>query len=222
VVTFGLLPYSAGGAIDRIPAYVWDIASGQVTPVSAYGSLQLDWLSANGNQEIVWNGNDPSRAAGELGGAISANNVVRVQDSQGFDRVIYHTPDWLLVDVRYIEDGARLALQELEPYDAARSPEIPYATRWIALDRAGNETELQTTAVYTQLRGVANGYVTLQALPSSTAGEITPEYVLDFSAPNGTITTLWTQPPQEAFSSWELVWSPVPNPTLALPPFVGR
>jgi len=215
-VTFGVLPYAVGG-IASVPAYMWTIDSGALTPDDPWGQPVLDSLSAAG--EVAWLAEDAGRPSGEPSGPVPRYNVLRLRDAGG-ERVVFTEPAWTLIDARYIDDGARIAIQLMAPYDPERALESAIPARWVALDRAGMVSELQSITGYTQLRGAPGGYLLLQNSADSSG---TPITTLDYvSAADGSISTLWSQIGDLNMpTAWEFAWTTPSAPTTPLNPFAG-
>ncbi len=211
-LVFAALPFATGGP-GVVPAYSWRVDAAALTPVEPWGHLQLDALA---NGEIAWNTTDPGRPAGQPPGALPADNVARWQDASAQPRTIYASPDWLLLDTRFIEDGARLALQLVAPFDAAYPEDVGYPTRWIALDRAGAVEDLTSTSSYAQVRGAPSGYVVLQVFSPEGGGPAV--YTLDYNS-GGEIRTLWNTQAQS--TTYDLAWAPPMTPAAGLPPFAA-
>jgi hypothetical protein len=201
-----------------VPGFLWSIDAGTLAPADPWGSMALDWLPATG--ELAWLAEDPSRPSAEPSGPLPRYNVVRFQDASG-QRVIYSVADWTLIDARFIDDGARLAVQMMAPANPDRPPEAPIPARWVAIDRAGQVAELQTIEGYSQLRSAPGGYVLLQG---SRAGDGSSAYTLDFvNAADGAITTLWAQTAAaDQPSAWELAWTLPSSAQNVLPAFAGQ
>ncbi len=215
-VTFGVLPYAAGG-IASVPALTWAIDSGALTPDDPWGQPTLDSLNAAG--EIAWLAEDASRPSGEPSGPVPRYNVLRLRDGGG-ERVIFAEPAWTLIDARYIDDGARIAIQLMAPYDPQRALDAAVPARWVALDRAGIVSELQSISGYTQLRGAPGGYLLLQN--SADASGTTVTTLDSVSAADGSISTLWSQMGDlSAPTAWEFAWTLPVSPTTSLNPFAG-
>lgn len=209
---FAALPFATGGP-DVVPAFSWRVDAAALNPAAPWGQLQFDVLAGG---DFAWNTADAGRPAGQPPGAMPANNVTRWQDTSGEPRTVFASPDWLLLDARFIDDGARLALQLVAPFDAAQPEDVGYATRWIAVDRAGALEELTGTASYAQIRGVPGGYVVLQAFAPEGSGPAI--YTLDYNS-GGQIRTLWNTEAQN--TSYDLAWAPPMTLAPGLPPFAA-
>jgi hypothetical protein len=212
-VTFAVLPYATGG-IGQTPAYTWAIDSNTLLNADVWGNLASDSLPATG--EIAWLAQDEGLPASEPSGPFPPFNVVRVGDAAGAARNVFHSPDWTLIEARFIDDGRRIALQELAPADPTRDPNAPIPARWIAVDRAANAAVLSTSGGYAQVRPAAGGYIILQTSPD--AAFSTLDYV---SAADGAITTLWTSAQMSSPVAWEIAWTQPITPASGLPPFAG-
>ncbi len=209
---FAALPFTTGGP-GVVPAFSWRVDAAALTPVEPWGHLHIDALPG---AELTWNANDAARPAGQPPGALPADNVARWQDASAQPRTVFASPDWLLIDTRFIDDGQRLALQLVAPFDAAHPEELGYPTRWIAVDRAGAVEELTSASSYAQVRGVPGGYVVLQVFSPEGGGPAT--YTLDYNS-GGQIRTLWAQQVQN--TAYDLAWSPPMTLAPSLPPFTA-
>lgn len=203
---FAALPYTTGET-GPVPGLSWRVDAAALTPIEPWGNLQLDTLS---NGEFAWAAADPARPAGQPPGPMPAYNVVQLRDASGQTRTIFASPDWLLMGVRYMDDGQRLALHLAAPFSAETST----PSRWVALDRGGALQDLTSAAGYAQVRGAPGGYVVLQSFVPEGGGA--PTYTLDYVT-GGQISTLWAAP--STASAYELVWSPPVTPAAGLPPF---
>jgi hypothetical protein len=208
---FAALPFAAGGP-SAVPAWRWRVDTASLTQAEPWGSLQLDALPG---AEIAWTASDPNRPAGQPPGPLPPDNVARVMDAAGQTQTVFASPDWLLIGARFIDDGRRLALQLVAPFDPS-AVEVSTPTRWIAVDRSGALTELTSTASYAQLAGVPGGYVVLQAFTPEGGGA--PTYTLDYNT-GGQISTLWTAP--GSASAYDLAYATPIVRAADLPPFTG-
>jgi hypothetical protein len=208
---FAALPFAAGGP-GLAPAFTWRVDAAALTPAEPWGYLQFDALAGG---DLAWNTGDPGRPAGQAPGSLPAANVTRWQDASAQPRTVFTSPDWLLLDTRFIDDGARLALHLVAPFDAAQPESVGYATRWIALDRAGAVDELTSDASYAQVRGAPGGYVVLQAYASPGGATV---YTLDYNS-GGQIRTLWNTEAQN--TAYDLAWAPPMTLAPGLPPFAA-
>lgn len=209
---FAALPFTTGGP-GVVPAFSWRVDAAALTPAEPWGQLQFDALAGG---DLAWNTADIGRPSGQPPGSMPANNVTRWQDASAQPHTIFTSPDWLLLDVRFIDDGARLALQLVAPFDASQPEDSGYATRWIAISRAGAAEDLTGTASYAQVRGVPGGYVVLQAFAPGGSGSAV--YTLDYNS-GGQIRTLWNTEAQS--TSYDLAWAPPLSPAHGLPPFAA-
>ena len=205
-VILAALPYTTGET-GPVPGLSWRVDAAALTPIEPWGNLQLDTLS---NGEFAWAAADPARPAGQPPGPMPAYNVVRLRDATGQTRTIFASPDWLLMGVRFIDDGQRLALHLAAPFTAESST----PSGWVAVDRSGAVQELTSAAGYAQVQSAPGGHVVLQSFAPQDGGA--PTYTLDYVA-GGQISTLWAAP--STSSAYELVWSPPVTPAAGLAPF---
>ena len=208
VIFTGVIWGSEGAPIE--PAFLWDLNSSALQPFD-------DWwrwgLSVSGT-DVVWLDNDPTLPVGNPGGPIPASNVVRMRDAAGEVVTIYHSPDWILADTEFIEDGQRLALSLLEPFDET-NPSESNDLRWIALDRAGNVTELATTTGFSQVASAPGGYVYLYASGPEVGNTMTLEYRV-----GAQVQTLFTGQSENSGAAWNLIWTTPGTPVGGLPGFM--
>jgi hypothetical protein len=136
--------------------YTWDWEANSLTSTPFWSRDGIDTLPGAGETAFVdVDENLPPEPLGRLRGSYE-NNVVKVIDSTGNERTIFHTPDWRANSVRYIDDGARLAIHLIPPYEPTPvSP--PLQPKWIALDRTGEITELGDIQ---SLVAAPGGYIT--------------------------------------------------------------
>lgn len=210
-LVFAALPFATGGP-GVVPAFAWRVDAASLAPAEPWGHLQIDVLAGS---ETAWAANDPARPAGQPPGPLPANNVAIVQDATGQERPVFASPDWLLIGTKFIDDGARLALQLVAPLDPSAA-EVSTPTRWVAVDRSGSVQDVTSAASYAQLAGAPGGYVVLQAFTPEGGGA--PTYTLDYNA-GGQISTLWAAP--NSASVYDLVWTPPVQPAAGLTPFPG-
>jgi hypothetical protein len=148
-------------------------------------------------------------------------NVVRVADSSGQVTTIYHNPNENPVEARFINNGQQVAIQLSQPFDES-NPSAPIEYKWVAVDRAGNVTDLFTDLSFSYLFGAPDGYVRLLwDAPNQDPTNAT--YRLLYTA-NGQTTELWSMAgSNDQYGSWELAWAaPIPaaeglQPFTALP-----
>ncbi len=187
---FAAVPFAAGGP-GAVPAFSWRPGG-----------------------EFAWAATDPARPAGQPPGPLPAHNIAVVRDAAG-QRTVFTTPDWLIIGAAFVDDGQRLALQLVAPFNEAAS-ETATPTRWVSVDRGGAVTELTSAAGYAQLAGAPGGYIVLQAFTPEGGGA--PTYTLDYNA-GGQIRTLWAAP--NSATAYDLAYAPPMPPAAGLPPFAG-
>ena len=211
-IIFAEVPYGLGGT-PTVSAYTWQVSSGTVNllPDGPWGHFGVDQLESTG--ETAWVAHNPVLPAAPTNGALGFANVIMLGDSSGQERMIYHSADWTIIDVRFIDDGQRLAILLFPAFDANQAVgEEP--TRWVALDRAGNVSDLQVNMEFGG--GVASapgGYVYLSMgyLPGQPESAL---FTLEWYQ-NGQRSELWSA---EGLA-WEIVWTAPPSAPADLPPF---
>lgn len=209
-VIFAEVPYGIGGGAEWA-AYEWLTDAGTVTPVTVWGNIDLDTLSSTG--ETIWTGIDDSRPAATPNGPVPPNNVVRLMDSAGQETVIFHTPDWQVLDANFIEGGQRIAVM-LYSFDPQTS--LPNV-RWVALDRAGTQTTLVESPGNAQVETAPGGYVSL-VQEGQLDGVTIPQFKLNFAAVGGQPAQLWASDTTQ-MAYWELAWVASDTGATGLPPF---
>lgn len=194
------------------PAYLWDLSTDSLQPIDRWWRSGVDSLDASG--ELVWLNFDSAAPAAEPGGPVPQANEVRLADKSGEERVIYASSDWVLLDTAFINNGRQLAIGELQAFDVNSSPGSQ-TTRWMALDREGNVTELASALGFSQLATAPDGYVLFWASDTSA----TPLVKLDYHNGAGETTTLWQEQATGGIV-WSLVWTAeTAAPQDALTPF---
>lgn len=138
--------------------YQWNLDTNTVTAMLMWANEGVDVLPATG--ETVYAAKDPDRA-----GAISLiatlpnlpdNNVIKIINASGEERTIFHTTDWIVKDVKFIDDGTRVMIQLGAPLDPNT---IAQPDKWIALDRAGHTEDLDSS--YQVAVAAPGGYLSL-------------------------------------------------------------
>lgn len=199
-VTFAQL-YYAYDLPTEVPALVWNRLTDEVSVAPLWGKYSVQGHDIT--QEMIWAEHDPNRAAGRSW----AMNVVQVRDPDGTVRTIYHTPDWNIREVKFIDGGARVAIHLQAPYDSEEALQnFPY-NRWVALDRGGAVTELmEASPIYSELVAAPDGYVLLAFAYHGDSHQ--PITGLFYRTTNDTVTSLW----QTDVEYWTVVWSaPLPD-----------
>jgi hypothetical protein len=197
-VIFAEVPYGIGGGAEW-NAYLWDLTTDTVEPIERWGNLGLDTLDTSG--EVIWTAKDESRAAAQPGGPVPDHNVVKLADKSGEERIIYYSPDWVVLNAKFINNGQQIAIQLLSAFDE-NNPDIIQSIKWVALDRAGNTVDLLSSSGNLQLEAAPNGYIVLdQQLSDANNGE--SQFHLSYVS-NGQSNELWAS--QTGFEYWELPW----------------
>ena len=180
------------------PAYFWQLSDESLQPIDRWWRSGLDSLASTG--ELVWTELDPNQPAASPGGPVPQANTIKVADKSGQERVIYASPDWVLLGTKFIDNGRQLAINELQGADANAIPGNQ-PTRWIALDRTGTASQLATTIGFSQILPAPDGYVILWASDNTA----TPILTLDTYSGREK-TTLWQQQANNG-GNWTLLWS---------------
>jgi hypothetical protein len=205
-IIFAEVPYGIGGGAEW-NAYIWDLTTDAVTQTERWGNFSMDVLQETG--EIVWTAKDEARPAGSPGGPVPDNNIVKIADKTGEERVIFHSPDWVLLDAKFINGGQQVAIQMLSSFNPD-VPDQPQTIKWIALDRAGLVSDLVSSNGNPTVAAAPGGYITLdQQLVDTANGQ--SQFTLTANT-NGTSTPLWTS--AVGFDYWELAWV---TPAVAAP-----
>lgn len=194
-IIFNAAPYGTD-SLANLPAYVWDINTNEIVPETSgrFNDVGGDLLPATG--ERVWFTTDSSLPSGQPYGASPRYNVVRyAADSRSEPITIFHDPDEVIVDVAFIEDGARLGILLLGSYDESK-PDETSPLRWIALDRDGGVETLGSASGHANIFALPRGYG-LFTSTDPTSAQIT--FTLA-----GETTRLWSS----ESSGWEVAFTP--------------
>lgn len=203
VIAFAGVPWGTEG-IPIEPAFEWNFSANTVTPNDVWWRWAVSSLPETG--ELVWLDSDSTLPMGDPGGPVPRMNVAMYVPSPAGERTtIYHSPDWILLGTQFINNGEQIALQLLEPFDP-NSAQPSSRTRWVAVDRQGNVSELTTNEGYTQIVSAPDGYLHLYATSSMPNTTMNLEYHA-----GGTSTTLWTGQSENSGAAWSIIWAqPVP------------
>lgn len=172
----------------------------------------MDTLEATG--EAAWVAINPDLPAGNPGGPMGAYNAVMLADESGQERMIYHSPEWIIADVTFINNGRQLAISLLESFDVD-NPSVQ-RSRWIALDRAGNVTELGTFESFSEVAAAPDGYYILWSQMSDDLNRLT--MTLEYHT-NGQATELWSIEGENRGITWDLAWATPTETAGDLQPF---
>lgn len=207
-LTFYAIPYAVGGS-TFYPTYEWSLGAGTLAltdGLTAYNLARLPRLD-----EQVDAAQDTALPFGIPNGPVPSNNVLRARRGEDAPQLVYHTPDWIIVDVDYIENGQRLAVTLYPPADEPQTSAFAVSLRAVALGRDGRVEALLATDGNMQIAGAPGGYVALLG----SRDPVGPHRL--FYASGGQMEPIW----QSAGEAWELVWTaPVVTPE-ALPPFTS-
>ncbi|MBZ0291470.1 MAG: hypothetical protein K8L99_02785 [Anaerolineae bacterium] len=208
-IIFAEVPYAVGGP-TLVSAFAWQLSSNSLAPVpeGPYSYFAVDSLAGTG--EMAWAANNPNLPTVETDSPFGMLNVVVVGSPSGEQRIVYHTADATIIDVRFINNGQQLAILLFPPFSPDQTT-VDTSTRWIALDRAGNITELQTNTEFGGgLEAAPGGYIYLKMTPNENDFEAS-QFALSWYN-NGQAQELWSAQGQ----AWEIVWS---APTPSAPDF---
>lgn len=213
-IIFAEVPYAVGGP-TVVSAFAWQISSSSLAPVpeGPYSYFAADYLSGTG--ETAWAAYNPNLSTIQTDNTVGSLNVVVVSSPNGEERVVYHTAEATVIDVRFINNGQQLAILLFPPFDVEQAT-VDTTTRWIALSRDGNVTELQTNTEFGGgLESAPGGYIYLSMTPDETNFE-SSQFTLAWHH-NGQAQELWSAQGQ----AWEIVWS-APTPSAPdFPPFTA-
>ena len=208
-VIFGEVPYGTEFPPD-FPTHAWQLEGDTLEPTKGWGFPFSAHLESTG--EVAWLAQDPNLPAGQPFGPVPSNNIVNVTDANDETRVVYHSPDWILTGVEFMNGGAQLLLQLSEPLDMSDPNQTP-STRWIALDRQGNKTDLFTSEGFASLSIAPDGYL----LFSTTSASLPATYTLEYHGEGGIETLLTLE--SEQYGAWEVAYVTPQEPAEDLPPF---
>ncbi len=222
-VIFAEVPYGIGGG-GEFRAFRWTLAAAGLESVPYWGKITIEKLVSTG--EMVWPDVDPNRPTGIPAGPMPANNVVKVLGADGVERTVFVSePEWLVASAQFIDGGAKIAAYLVSSWDDS-NPDVS-RTRWIAVDRQGQVSELalfdSANTTYSQLMPMPSG-VALYSWEYPTSpdanGLMIPTMTLVALRDGQTPETLWTQQAPELMTLWDFAWSfPLPQ-TADLAPFI--
>lgn len=205
-LTFYTLPYAVGG-LPAYDTYRWGFEAGTLMADAEQAIYDVDFLP--GTDERVYATQDETRPFAIPNGPVPANNVVMVEAGDGAAYPIYHIPNWVIIDVAFIENGQRLAISLIPSADEPQPSAFAVAVRVVTLDRAGRTAELVSTDGNLTIAGAPSGAVVLMG-SSDPMGET--RLMLNTA---GQMRPLW----QASGDPWELAWAaPTVTPS-ELPPF---
>lgn len=200
-VIFAPVPYGIGGGAEW-PAYRW--AMGQsVEPVPVWGNISLDTLSLT--DEKVWVAADPDRAAVEPFGPIPPYNIVKIADRNDEEQVIYYNGEWVVANAKFINNGRQVAVLLVAGVDPNNPNPTSQISKWMAVDRSGNVTDLFPEHTYAMLETAPDGYVVLN-VTEPRDGVNLRTYELLYGTDAGQ-TSLWSFQTEDFSQTWELAWS---------------
>ena len=188
-IIFAGLAWGTDGSPSS-PAYLWTLSDDSILLIDRWWHSGLDSLSSTG--ELVWTELDPSRPAAQPDGPIPQANIVKLANMGGQERVIYTTPDWVVLSATFIDNGRQIAINQVQGADQ---------NRWIALDRSGASSQLATTSGFSQIMAAPDGYVILWSSDNSASAVLTLDYYSGREK-----TTLWQQQASGGIN-WSLLWA---------------
>lgn len=208
-------PYIGTEAPAELPAWRWNLGTGEISPVANIGRLKSDYLLATG--ELAYPALDETRPAAEPGGPLPQANMVIVQTPDDSSQAVYRNAEEVIVAAQFVDDGRALGISLLEGFDM-ENPSDTFTMRHILLDRSGKVTDVGAAyEQYTQLKAVPGGAVIVWAEMATEGAPIAHLGVVE----DGTLREIWSyQPPMEGgYSFLELVWTPPVEVEGALPDF---
>ncbi len=210
------LPFGVGGTPDA-DAYRWVLDTNTVTPEPHWGAFIFDQLAATSEQ--VWAQVDPLLPQGNPGAPIRPFNTLHLVDRDGSERLIYHCPDWILIDALFVADGQALALQLLEPVDQAG--ERGQMTRWLTLSREGIVRDVGVFRAESRpaLVNAPGGHALLWAEREADESAFSAVRLDYFDG--AVVRRLWKETllPETGENPWTIVWTAPPPSSEELPPF---
>jgi len=196
-IIFAAIPYGTEDS-SPTPAYLWQFSSDTVTPLDDWGNEGTVFIQQTG--EVAWIANDPTLAAASPNGPIPPTNVVMLADKNGQARRIYHSPDWLIAGLHFVNSGRGLAVLLSSPFDP-NQPDNPLFFKWALLDRSGAVSDIRDNMVYADIGDAPDGYALFWE--DDAAGD--PAQPVYHLALNG--AEIWTLENVTAATSWQLAWT---------------
>lgn len=180
-ISFTQVPW-IGSGIDQTFGVIWDIAADTVTDAPQFASPVLARNTATTElAQIIYDAGAPAAAVSSPVTPFNAVQVVQADNRA----TVFRTAEAVVLDVRFIDNGTRLAIQLLS--GAAQNER----TNWIALGRAGGVMTLTepTANTFAEIRGAPDGYVTLSTTypPDFSSG---PAVTLTYTVEGGS-RVLW-------------------------------
>jgi hypothetical protein len=159
---------------------------------------------------------DGTRPAAAPIGPFPEFNTLMLVEASGQMRPIYYSAEYSVMSGLFINDGQQAAVILQPGYDPNQPPDQPYVNRYIALDRAGNESLLFESAQYATLIPAPGGFAYL--MQTFTDNTFTT-WVWDLNwVVGGQTTLLWTSGPQQ-MAYYEIAHYTPPTAAPNLPPF---
>ncbi len=215
-VYFVFAPFGGDGP-QSFPAFVWHTESGSVESVNYWGLIGMSALDTG---EMALPAYDPALPAGNTGGPMEIYNVVQVVEADGAlgttSHNIYQTADYLISRVQFINNGQQIAALEYPSFDPENPNNASLRQRWVAIDRAGNVTELLTIDYMTEIQPAPNGYVAFEQTYLDEA--FTQAHFVLRLVQDGVSTTLAELDTTDR-AVWSLAWVSPTTTAADLPPF---
>ncbi len=216
LVTFALVNWFTEG-LPSYDAFVWDTSANTVTEAPLWGRPFADEIRTADGFEFVYTMLDENQPAANPGGPMPEANTVVVQREGGEPVVVYTNTEEIIMSVRYINDGAALAIGLLGAFEMEGDVPVDQPQRFVMLSRDGTLTDLTEPVVNgsVDVRPVPGGYIhyvrTFNPEDMSTTGTLNANI-------GGEATTLWTDEPGS--QGWNLIYATQPDLSgVSLPEF---
>lgn len=204
---FASVPF-ATDAFPEFAAGAWNYVENTMTDAASWGRFAA---TAYG-REVVWGAYDTSLPAAQTPIGLSIN-VVKGIDANGAERTLYHSPDWLIGNLTFVNGGTQLAMFQFPGFDPDNPPQGEVQTRLLLLGRDGS-TQTMMLNGYAELRAAPDGFVLLSVEYDSAGGASV--YALDYYR-EGQPARLWSADGNAL--SWTLLWTLPQPPADDLPDF---
>jgi hypothetical protein len=217
LVTFRGIPYVGMEIPADIPAWLWDLSSGNTRPLENIGRMRSDFLYHTG--EAVYPALDESLDAAIPNNPVSLANVVRIQDDRGVIKTIYQNEEDVVVATNCVMDGQAVAVTLLGGFDENRPGDMS-SIHFVLVDRSGAVRDLGPDyEQYAQIGSFPGGAVVAS---SEIPDQGTPIAHLALTQGDG-LDHVWEYQPvmENGYSFLELVWTPQVEVAGTLPPFTA-
>ena len=204
-VFFELVPWGT----EYLPGQnvvAWQVGTQTVTPAQGpQGQIGFQTNPATG--EKVWLAIDESLPQAEPLGPMPTYNVVLYQHpSMAEPYAVFHQPDTIVTQVKFVEGGHSLMVQSVPGFDPNDPPQGPEST-WTLLQRSGGTTPLALNAYVYSVAGLHDGFATWESNYETWTATLT-RYTLGDDPANPAVSPIW----QGDDPNWSMVWS-FPQPT---------